>query len=551
MSHGIRRSRHRASHSTACATDRNAEPHVDILRPSRRSTSFRSASRAMISDYGNSSGTSISTSTTKKYDEYGAARLGEYNDPTTPDAISRNLCRFASDAQSHVDKSIAAKQELSRRARRARLPRMRDARGACTNGTVCVGHSSKNGRMPRRRPNTSWRLSTLLSFHAKPSGYPCATADAVERSRRSGRRATGRRASAPYWCNQVRPSRAKTKNIMLACAVLTWRSSPRWRQEEWCAAPRWRRGARAQRLSGERRVEGFDSRAEATNRQTSSAPPTPAPNRPGAETDAEPPKPTPEPFKPTPGPPKPTPEPPKPTPEPKPAPEPRAETQTAAAAAETVETVRRPDRTLWKEGRIKQIRCNIIKIRVNQYAHLYESSATSSTIPTLSIVRRLPRPTRRAPRRTPPRRRLSIIAASVSDSARTPPSIQNISAARNHRKSTSERWPRPRSISSARTRTFLDASPRFRPKPSTVSSTLSVARVSRSIGPRHRPLNRPDVQIVRSSRQRAHRARLGRPDVSPTTLAPPANPTGTLITSPLPTTSTRPRASARASSIAV
>ena len=41
----------------------------------------------------------------EKYDEYGAARLGEYNDPTTlPTRYPETLVGLASDAQSHVDK---------------------------------------------------------------------------------------------------------------------------------------------------------------------------------------------------------------------------------------------------------------------------------------------------------------------------------------------------------------------------------------------------------------------------------------------------------------
>ena len=63
-------------------------------------------------------------------------------------------------------------------------PRMCDARGACTNGTVCVGHSSKNvGECHASTTKYVVALSTRLSFDAKSGAWSVrAPRDAVEKN---------------------------------------------------------------------------------------------------------------------------------------------------------------------------------------------------------------------------------------------------------------------------------------------------------------------------------------------------------------------------------
>ena len=492
-------------------TDPNAEPHVDI--PSSVSAVNKLSQCLTSDDFGLSAcergNKYLAGGTTKKYDEYGAARLGEYNDPTTlPTRYPETLVGLASDAQSHVDKSTLARfvwNYLAEATSSTISPRMCDARGACTNGTVCVGHSSKNvGECHASTTKYVVALSTRLSFDAKSGAW----------SVRGGARDAAEK-NAPLWTESnwspsigaalVQPGSsiawAKTKNIMLACAVLTLAlfASLKLCGKRTGAAPRRRRGARAfierraasgrfwiraQRREIVRRrarrayagaetdagaaetdagAAETDARAAETDARAAEtdagAAKTDAAGAKtdgrAAETDARAAK--------TDG-------------RAAETGRARAETQTAAAAAATVETVRRPGTETFVEAMttLKQIQCNI-KIRVNQYAHLYASSATSSTIPTLSnrpAASHASNPPSTRPTSSPRRRPPSSRRTSVSDSARTPPSTQNISAARNHRKSTSERWPRPRSISSARTRTSPRRVPRFRPKPSTVSSTL-------------------------------------------------------------------------------
>ena len=310
-------------------TDPNAEPHVDI--PSSVSAVNKLSQCLTSDDFGLSAcelgNKYLAGDTTKKYDEYGAARLGEYNDPTTlPTRYPETLVGLASDAQSHVDKSTLARfvwNYLAEATSSTISPRMCDARGACTNGTVCVGHSSKNvGECHASTTKYVVALSTRLSFDAKTGAWSVrAPRDAVEKN-------------APLWTESnwspsigaalVQPGSsiawAKTKNIMLACAVLTLAL---FASLKLCGkrngAPRQGGGAERERLlSGERRVEGFGfARRGEKSSDVERAVPTPAPKPTPA-----PPKPTPAPPKPTPEPPKPTPEPPKPTPPP---PKPTAE----------------------------------------------------------------------------------------------------------------------------------------------------------------------------------------------------------------------------------
>ena len=193
---------------------------------------------------------------------------------------------------------------------------MCDARGACTNGTVCVGHSSKNvGECHASTTKYVVALSTRLSFDAKTGAWSVrAPRDAVEKN-------------APLWTESnwspsigaalVQPGSsiawAKT-NIMLACAVLTLAL---FASLKLCGkrngAPRHGGGAERERLlSGERRVEGFGfARRGEKSSDVERAVPTPAPKptpappnrRRRRQNRRPPPKPTPEPPKPTPAPP--------------------------------------------------------------------------------------------------------------------------------------------------------------------------------------------------------------------------------------------------------
>jgi len=300
-------------------TNPDAEPHLDV--PASISAVNNLAECLTNDDFGLSAcelgNKYLAGDATKRYDEYsGTARLGEYSDPTTlPTRYPETLIGLAADAQSHADKGTLARfvwNYLAEATSSTISPAMCDARGACSNGTACVGHSSKNvGECHATTTKYVVALSTRLSFDHKSQTWSVRDpSDAMEKN-------------APLWTESnwspsigaalVQPDSTiawfKTKNVVLACAVLAMTVFASLQLCGKSGGARDGGGAERDRLlGGERRVEGFGfvRRGETSSDVERAAPPKPPP--------------TPAPAPPTPAP-APTPT---PTPAPAPAPTPKA-----------------------------------------------------------------------------------------------------------------------------------------------------------------------------------------------------------------------------------
>ena len=175
----------------------------------------------MISDYRRaSSGTSISRATRRKSTTSTARRDSEST--TIPRRFRRDIPKPWSVWRATRSRTWtrarwrASCGTISPRRRRARFRRACATPAARVRTAPCASAIRRRtwANVTRRRPNTSWRSPRVSVSTPNPERGPCAhRATPWRGTRRSGRRATGRRASAPHWCNQVRPSRGPRRRI--------------------------------------------------------------------------------------------------------------------------------------------------------------------------------------------------------------------------------------------------------------------------------------------------------------------------------------------------